>query len=380
MPFPASLLRLCLSFCLAPLCATFAQPGEAAVDPGELDIRPVIPLDAAARARLAAITARDPEARALLEEKQAALAPLADARPRPLAVIVYEGRLSTDPERIATVRHLHDLDHVGAWFEVWQATGEPALAARLRDYIAAWSASYRPTGNDVNEYKLMPLLVAYVALRSGFEPAERERIDSWLRALAEPHRVAARDHGAAHGNRYAKRLGIVATAGLALDESGWLDEAVAALRVLVQRALFPDGTSQDFRSRDTLTYHTTTLRPLLDIARLVRGRGEDLYAWEAPGGGSIKRSTDFILPYARGEKVHAEWVNTTVELDRRRAAAGIPHYQPGRPYDPRKALPLLEEAELFDAALAPLVAELAGKPGARFPTWRLVLHAALRGD
>jgi hypothetical protein len=381
MTLLVSPIRRWFTLCLLPFCVSFAQAAETAgADPGELDIRPVLPLDEAARARLAELIARSPEARAMLAEKQAALAALADARPRPLEVIVYEGRLNTDPARIATVRHLHDFDHAGAFFEVWQAVGDEALADRLRAYVSAWAGAYRPTGNDVNEYKLLPLLVAYVSLRPSFEEAERERIDAWMRALAEPHRVAARDHKQAHGNRYAKRLGIVATIGLALDEPAYLDEAVEALRVLVNRALLADGTSLDFRSRDTLTYHTTTIRPLLDVARLARGRGEDLYVWEAPGGGSIKRSTDFILPYARGEKVHAEWVNTTVELDRRRAAAGIEHYQPGRPYEPRKARPLFEEAELFDPSLTPLVAELAGRPGTRFPTWRLVLNAALRGD
>jgi hypothetical protein len=85
-----------------------------------------------------------------------------------------------------------------------------------------------------------------------------------------------------------------------------------------------------------------------------------------------------LRAHATGENVHAEWVNTRAEIDRRRAAAGIAHYQPGTPYDPRQAIPLLEEAEFFDPTFTPVAAKLANLPGARFATWRLALNAALR--
>ncbi len=375
---PAS-LRLTRWFpCLLVFFAAVDVSAAKADDPGELEIRNVLPLDEAARARLARIVAESEDARRLLDEKKAALPAIADKTPRPLAVLVYEGRLNTDPQRHKTVRHLYDFDHIGAWFEVWQATGDADLARRLREFISAWAAVYKPTGNDVNEYKLMPLFTAYVALRQDFEAEERERIDAWLRDIAERHLAAARRLERATNNRFAKSLRIVATAALALDEDSWRDACIAAVHALVKRGLYPDGSSHDFRTRDTLTYHTTTLRPMMDIALLTRDRGESLYEWVAPNGASIKKSVDFVVPYARREKVHAEWVNTQVDIDRRRAAAGIPHYQPGRPYDPVQAVPLLEEAEFFDPSLGPIVADLVGRPGSRFPTWRLVLNAALR--
>ncbi len=347
-------------------------------DPGELVIRDVLPFTAPERAALAALVSSDPEAHALLAEKQAALDAFSDRTPRPLTEIIYEGRLNNDPARITTVAHLYDLEATAAWLEVWQATADPALALRIRDMVSAWTAAYVPTGNDVNEGKLVPLLVAYVALRPEFAPPDRTRIDDWVRRLAAPHLAAARDHTRATGNRYAKRLRLLALAALVLDEPAWRAEADSGLRALVDRALNPDGTSHDLIERDTLTYHTTTLRPLLSLAWLARRREEDLYTWTAPRGGSIKRSVDYVVPYATGEKAREEWKNSRAEIDRQRAAAGIAHYQPGKRYDPRQALPLLEEAELFDPTLGPLVATLSDRPGRRFPTWRTVLNAALR--
>lgn len=356
----------------------WAGVAGAAEDPGELEIRATVVLSAPARERLAEIVANDAEAGAWLRAKREALRAAERARARPLAVIVYEGRLNTDPERIATVRHLHDMDRVAAWFEVWQASADSELARRCREYVAAWAAVYEPTSNDVNEYKLMPLLVAYEGLRDGFAEADRANIDDWVRRLAERHREAARNTAAATGNRYAKRLGIVATAALILGERSWLDEVVAAGQGLIAGALLADGRSHDLIERDTLTYHTTTLRPLLDIAWLAREREPGLYDWAAPGGGSLRKSVDYVRPYATREKERAEWVNSRAEIDRERAAAGIPHYQPGIKYDPRQAVRLLEEAEVFDRSWGAVVGELAGRPGARFPTWRLVLNAAQR--
>lgn len=349
-----------------------------ASDPGDLVIRDVLPLNAAERRTLRQLLESSEEARELLKEKQDRLASLPQLPPRPLREMVYEGRLNTDPARIATVEHLQDMDRTAAWLEVWQATNDPALARSLQVMIVAWSGTYLPTGNDVNEGKLVPLLVAYEALRADFPAEERARVDEWVRALASPHFIVIRKHSLATGNRYAKRLRLVALAGLILGESQWKEAAEAGLRALVERALYAGGTSHDLHERDTLTYHTTTLRPLLDIALLARRNDRNLYEWEASSGGSIKRSVDYVRPYASGEKTREEWKNSRVELDRRRAAAGIAHYHAGSLYEPRQALPLLEAAELFDPSLGALVAALSNQHERRFPTWRTVLNAALR--
>lgn len=358
---------------------TRAETSNGSVEPGEVVIRDVVAMTVLERGRLMRLIGRSAEAKVLLEAKRREVAAFATSEPRPLAMIAYEGRLNTDPERIAAVRHLQDMDNTAALFELWQATGDADLAQRCRLFIQRWASVYVPNGNDVNENKLMPLLVAYEALRPGFDVEARSQIDAWVRRLATLHLPKVRDHRGATGNRYAKRLRLVMTAGLILDQPEWIAEAIAGFRALVERALFADGTSHDLRERDTLTYHTTTLRPLLDLALLTRRRGEDLYAWQAPGGGSLKKSVDYVRPYATGEKTRKEWVNSTVEIDRQRAAAGIAHYQPGSLYDPQQSISLLEQAELFDAPLGPIVAKLYGRPDVRFPSWRIVVNAALRG-
>jgi hypothetical protein len=93
---------------------------------------------------------------------------------------------------------------------------------------------------------------------------------------------------------------------------------------------------------------------------------------------SLNKSTDYLRPYVTGEKTPQEWINSIAEIDKMRAQAGMAHYQPGIPFDPRQALPLLSEAEMFDPGLKPLVRKLREKPSIEFPVRRLVFNEAIR--
>lgn len=345
--------------------------------PGEFSTPSTPPLDSAQRARLRALVASDPEAAALAAALRTRVEPLLDLPPRPLRVIHYEGLVNTDPRRIATVEKLRDTASLALVLRHWQATDDARAADTLRHHLLAWAETYQPTGNDVNENKLHPLFVAYEALRDSFAPGERERIDAWIARLAELHARAVRE-SRRFNNRYAKHVRLLALFGRILDRADWRDTAGEGLRRFVVHSLRADGGSLDLEQRDTLTYHTSALRPMIELALLAGTEGPALYAWESPAGGSLKKSVDHVVPYASGEKTREEWRNTTVELDRRRAAAGLEEYRPGRLYEPKNALPMLEEASVFDPSLRPLVLRLHDSPAARFASWTMVVNSALR--
>ena len=87
-----------------------------------------------------------------------------------------------------------------------------------------------------------------------------------------------------------------------------------------------------------------------------------------------------MVPYATGEKEHEEWVNSKVDLDRRRAEAGLEKYRPGRIFEPKRALSLLEKAAYFDPSLMEIVRDLSDSEAERFPTWQTLVNAAARAD
>jgi hypothetical protein len=354
--------------------APAAGAGGPKQEVGEFDIPLVVMLDAERLARLRERVAEDPRAAAVAERVVAEAQPALARGPEPLAEIHYEGLVHTDPRRVETVASLNQMGDIARLLRAWQATGDAATAEHLRRLIAAWAETYRITGNDVNENKLVPLLIAYASLRPGFDPATRDAVDGWVEQLGELHarRLVESNYLT---NRFGKHLRITAICARILGRAEWQDRARAGAQRMIANSLRPNGGSFDLEHRDSLGYHGSAVRALIEMSLLLPPAGEGetrLYDWEAPSGASIRRSVDFVLPYARGEKVHREWVNTKVQLDRDRAAAGLEQYQPGRAYEPRRAVKLLEVAAIYDPSLGPLVAELTDDA----PSWMGLVRRA----
>jgi hypothetical protein len=352
------------------------QVARAADDgPGEFSIPAVIPLGPGGIEKLRQLARDDAEAKALADDISATAKPLLDAQPHPLEVIEYEGLVHTDPRRLATVAKLREMADAACLMRWWQISGDPRAAETLRRFITAWAETYRPTGNDVNENKLYPLLVAYSGLRSSMPAAEVAKADSWVQRLGEGHKKGV-EKAQELTNRYTKRLRLLAICGTILDQKEWGDEAQEGLRRFVTQSLRPDGSSVDLEKRDTLTYHNSALVPAIEVIMLAGHAGPGLYDWTSPKGGSIRKSVDFVVPYATGVQTREEWRNSKVDLDRRRAAAGLEQYRPGRLYDPKHALPLMEAASAFDPDLVKVVRSLSESKAERFPTWQMLMNQA----
>ncbi|MFQ3671430.1 MAG: alginate lyase family protein [Verrucomicrobiia bacterium] len=319
-------------------------------NPGEFDHRDVFPLDRAALDRLRQMVGVEGPKKQWAEPVIAAGRRALGATPKPLKRINYEGLLNTNPSRIETVKSLRTMNDVADAFRAWQLTGGDEFAEFTRRSILAWAQTYVPTGNDVNENKLTPLVVAFTGLRESFEAGDREEVERWLGRMADLH-AAETAKVTRFTNRYTKRLRFLALLGLALDRRDLLDAAGKGVRVFVRNSLRPDGTSFDLEERDTLTYHCSALEAALDTIQLTASNPETVYAWGSPAGGSVKKSVEYVVPYAMGEKERREWENTRIALDRRRAEAGIATYQPGKLFDPEYALPMLRKAARIDRSL-----------------------------
>ena len=378
---------MCFRFRTNPFCVclfvAFVQLGwpsyESAAEgtPGELSIPEVSPLDPSQRERLRRLVREDQEAAALLDQITERAEPLLDIEPRPLRVLHYEGLVNTNPKRIETVKHLSQIKDAATLFRYWQATGSEEAAATLRRLIAAWTDVYVPTGNDVNDNKMYTLLVAYHSLRDTFPADQRKRIDAWVQRVGELHQKAVRK-AKRFTNRYTKSVRLMAISGMILDRPEWLEQAEQGIRRFVRKSLYGDGSSYDLKHRDTLTYHGSALRPPIELAVLLGEQGRHLYTWTNRQGGSLKKSVDYVVPYAMGEKVHREWVHTRVDLDRRRAAAGLEKYRTGRLYEPESALELMTQASYFDPSLRSVVLHLTPDDVERFPTWRMLINEVAR--
>ncbi len=310
----------------------------------------------------------EPEAEELWRHLQRRAESYLSEKPRPIERINYEGMLSNHPDRIATVSHLYDMMRVEIWLSAWLITGDRRYEDAMLRYLLAWSETYKPTGNPINENKLDPLLTAAVVLADRLERNERNIVFSWLEDLAEAEiHTTETMPWSVENNWHPKRLKVVALAAEALGHDEWRDWVVGETRSYISRSLRPDGSSRDFEQRDALSYHIGGVRPLLRLISLLPSvYREELYSGETFDGSSVARSVAFIIPYALGEKEHGEFMRTQVDLDRRRAEAGLEQYQPGRPFNPHRAVSLFQLAGAFEEEYRPLVGRTAGDSGVRF--------------
>lgn len=288
----------------------------------------------------------------------------AQQQPRPLAIIVYEGRVSNDPQRIASVRHLQDMAALHDLTWSWHLSGDPSLAEAGIRYLMHWMEQCPPSGNDVNDHKLTPMLEAFEALNPLLRPDQRATARAWTARFAEAHwrglQQAFAD-GRANTNRTSKRVKMLLQAAVVLDDEAEVQRALDAYRRHMALALRADGSSHDLNYRGAMHYHVSTVRALVETAVLARAVGVDLLDEANPQGGSLRRSLDWILPYARGEKVHEEWVHSQVGLDRRRWESGDPFYRPGKPWNPAAAADVFALASLLDPGYAPVASSLAAR-------------------
>ena len=156
-----------------------------------------------------------------------------------------------------------------------------------------------------------------------------------------------------NNNWQAKRLKIIGFIGCIVGDKPLQEFTLNGIKKYISTSYYPDGTSNDLKKRDAMHYHLSGIEPLLDIIINLKkfNKDFDLYSYEDSVGTSIKGAIDYCLPYISGEKTRREWVNSKVELDKRRAAAGLEEYQPGKLFNPKDAIPKLNWAVYYNPEL-----------------------------
>jgi len=323
-------MRLSFVFCAIPFIA-YSQTTNAVI------------LDAQEMENLKSLIKKNKEARQLYDSVARQAKNHLDDSPRPLEVIYYEGLLETNPNRVDTRKSLEDIDKVVDFIYASYGSKKKTYAQKAKEYVTAWAATYQPTGNTINENKFVPLFWAYYLFQDEFAEKEQQKVEGWMLQIARAQ--MARPH-TPNNNWQAKRQKIIGTVGCITDNDTMKNFAIAGLKKYINTAYFADGTSNDLKQRDAMHYHVSGLKPTLGIfINLSKfDPGFDLFDYTSPEGASIKKSVEYTLPYVTGELTHKEWVNTKVQLDKERAAAGLAEYQPGKLFDPKEAIPTFEWA------------------------------------
>ena len=307
----------------------------------------VVVLDSGEITALREVTAHNNRAQALYDSVATLARRQINDEPRPLAKLHYEGMLPTHPDRIDTRKSLEDMDKVIRFIYASYGSDDTLWVEPVKRFVTAWATTYRPDGNPINENKLMALFWGYYLFRSHFSDEERALVTRWMNTIAEAEKQ--RKH-TPNNNWQAKRYKIIGLVGCVIEDDSLKNFALRGFKEYINTAYFADGTSNDLVERDALSYHLGGLKPLLSafVNLSAFDPAFDLYDYVSPTGSSVKKSVAYVVPYARGERTREEWVNTTVALDKERAAAGLVEYQPGILFDPEKAVSLFEWASYYN--------------------------------
>ncbi len=326
-------------------------------------------------------SSRAVEVKSLYESQQRDADETLGEDPHPIDTIRTEGLLQGDPKKTATTLSLKDMHKMYALALVYRVSKDKKYLDKLGQFLTAWAGTNHPKGDPIDDTNLDPVIEAYDMVKKDLDPEQDGKVREWLLATADTERTAVYNRPAratSWNNWHSHRLKIVGEIAYAIGDTALENYTIRALREQIGRNLNTDGSSSDFVSRDALHYHVYDLEPLLKLAIVLkRTTGVNYYTYESPAGTSIKKSVDWLLPYLNGEKTHAEFVNSTVDFDRKRAQNGEASYKAGTLFEPKNGIATLVLADYFDPHLLPLAIRLTGKENL-YPSWQAVVNELMK--
>lgn len=236
----------------------------------------------------------------------------------------------------------------------WALTGERPFLDQAGRYLNAWAGTYRMSFNPIDETGFDALVLATDLTAATLPPATAAKLDGFWRRMATGYLdVMDGNPKNAKTNWQSHRINLATLAAYRNGDPALIARARAAFRRQIAVNLFADGSTFDFAERDALHYVTYNLDPLLTAALAAKAHGEDWHGYAAPSGASLSRSLAWLAVFARGERVHQEFVRSRIAFDRERAAAGQEQFAP-HPWAPANALNTFALAARFDPAYAGL--------------------------
>jgi len=296
----------------------------------------------------------DPLAAAVVQRARQAL----QRPPAPRETVHIEGTLPGEGIADVSRKALEDMPVARDLALAWRLTGDPAYLDQADKYLSAWATTYKVSLNPIDESRLDDLIIAYDLTEPDLPAATRSQFDALLRRLATGY-LDAMETGNVPipqtlvNNWQSQRVMLATMTAFQLGDEALIARAKAAFQRQIDINLRPDGSVTDFHMRDALHYVVVDVHPLLVAAYAAKIHGQDWYAYTTPTGATLARAVEWLVPFARGEKTHVEFVNSPVPFDRQRREAGLAGYQNAN-WQPGEAAQLFAIASLFDPRHVPV--------------------------
>lgn len=289
-----------------------------------------------------------------------------DTPPQPMAHVHTQGLLPGQGIHDASAAAERDWPRALRAAVAWRMGGDPALLHQVAHYLDAWSGTYQPDFNPIDETNLGQLFQAWALTRGALPAATNAAMAGLARRMAEGYlaRLQAKT-GSTYindiNNWQSHRIKLLAITATTLGDPVLVTAARQWLMTQVAANIQPDGRTVDFVQRDALHYVTYDLEPLVQAALALTpyGNGNLLDARSATGS-SLAAALAWLAPYADGQRTHQEFVHTSEPFDIEREKAGLKGYS-GR-WNPHNAATLYAYAAVLAPGYAPLATRLGSPP------------------
>ncbi|PRC92084.1 alginate lyase family protein [Solimicrobium silvestre] len=285
---------------------------------------------------------------------------------------------SADQSRaIARVHTEGTLPHQGIWDQsieakkdlplirelalIWRVNHDPAVLTHLTTLLDAWASIYQPSFNPIDETDFDAIIDAYAITEVDLPATTRDKVAALLHRWATGYidQMLHNDKpgkGKWTNNWQSHRIKLATLSAVALGDTRLIDAARWQFLKQINQNLHSNGLSIDFEERDALHYTVYDLEPLVRAAMAARTIGQDWLNLQAENGASLAAGLNWLLPYARGEQTHEEYVHTTVKFDLQRRDAGVAGFT--GMWEPKSSGQLYWLASTLDAHYLPVAQSL----------------------
>ncbi|WP_425999835.1 alginate lyase family protein [Caulobacter sp. DWR1-3-2b1] len=300
-----------------------------------------------------------------------------DRVPGPLPVVHTEGTLPGKGIREISSKAREDLPVMLNAALAYRMTGDRRYLATAERFFEAWANVYKPSFNPIDETHFDQVMLAYDLTRPDLSPTARGKLDAFWRAIALGYLdVMDGKPKNAETNWQSHRVKLATMAAFQTGDAALIQRAAKAYDRQIAANIHADGSVFDFHERDALHYVTYGLDPLMMAALSAKAHGQDWFARKNPAGAGLPTALDWLAPYAKGDKVHQEFINSKIQFDADRAASGQKEYQP-HPWDTANGAQTFGLARLLDPKYAPVFDNVVSRTGRAIPLW-LTLYSATK--
>jgi hypothetical protein len=247
--------------------------------------------------------------------------------PHPMARLHTEGTLPHQGIRDQSIEAERDFQVMADLGFAFRFTGDRRYLDAEARYLSAWSSTYQPSLNPIDETRFDTVFIAFDLTRDALPAPVQSQVLALFRTMATGYlnwwdANAKKDPA----NWSSHRIKLMTLSAYELNDATLIHRAAAAFRAQIAQNIRPDGEVVDFKKRDALHYVTYDLEPLTTAALAAKMHGQDWFHTAATGSPSVEMGINWLLPFALGQKTHEEFVHSGVGFDAARARAGEQGY------------------------------------------------------